>query len=213
MPDPVTDFDDDFNRADGPDLGANYTQTVWLTDADFGISGNACAHDGDQNEFADAYRTDATHGPDFDVFIIVGEFATPTGDDLAIMGRLSTPSATTMDGYLLSIAQGSPDNWNLYSLNNNAFGSPIATSTQAVADGDGIWLNGAGTTIKGYHKSGAGAWTEILSVTDSDHSGAGNVGFYAEQGTGTVTITRFGGGTVVASATAPRTLKMMGIGN
>lgn len=77
-----------------------------------------------------------------------------------------------------------------------------ATSAQTVVAGDSLGLECNGTAIKGYYKSGAGAWTEVCTATDSAITATGNIGMQGPftGGTGTQ-VDDFNGGAIVVPVT------------
>lgn len=81
----------------------------------------------------------------------------------------------------------------------------IDTVSQVISNGDSVWLKCLSSTITGYYKSsGAGTFTEILSVTDTSIVGGGQVGMIMNVSNGsTAIIDNVGGGTIPAVAGAP----------
>lgn len=69
----------------------------------------------------------------------------------------------------------------------------IANGSLSPAAGDSIGLSCIGSTINGYYKSGAGAWTLLGGGTDTLYTTANAIAVLTEGGTNN-SITNFGGG-------------------
>lgn len=78
-----------------------------------------------------------------------------------------------------------------------------STITQAITNGDSVGISVVGTQVTSFYKSGAGAWVQKDTVSDSSISGSGFVGGVRATFTGSVSIDDFGGGGL-ASAPGPR---------
>lgn len=70
--------------------------------------------------------------------------------------------------------------------------------TQAMLDGDAIWVKADGSTITTYHKPSGGSWTAISTVTDATYSNAGYLLLRADGNT--ARLEDFGGGNFVTTA-------------
>lgn len=187
---------DNFNRADSTTtLGANWSLVTdfGLGDLDLGILSNQ-AYRGNGGGFTVMYWNPATFGPLCEAYLTVATEATAT-QNFALYARLQQPGAGTFDGYNVTYTVGSPDSWALKRSDNGTDTQLGASVNQAVAAGEKVLLECNGSTIKGYLFTG-GAWTEILSRTDTTYANTGNIGFYGA-GDGTWRYDDFGGGTVL----------------
>lgn len=145
--------------------------------------------------------TIASFGPDVDFFIDC-VVAPAAASYVAFFFALTTP-AGAFDGYALVISQGSPnDTWQLrrYTAGANAATVASGTSPTLVGGTDSVGVGMVGTTLTAYKKSGAGAWTSVVSGADSAHTQAGRFGM--ELGGTTQRWDNLSGGTVASSGDA-----------
>jgi hypothetical protein len=155
------------------------------------------------------YDIDTSLGADTEAYIEVDAENWSSGEHGMLFVRCKVDSGalgdtSVLDGYLLDLADrggSGSDEFEIERLDNGSatvLGATVSGLTLASGDQFGIEI--IGSTIKGYYKVGAGAWTEKISRTDSTHSGAGAIGMLCE-GDNT-DLDNFGGGTVVGAAAA-----------
>lgn len=80
-------------------------------------------------------------------------------------------SIATIDGYegRVTVASGGGnDTFAIYRIDNGA-GTLLASATQEINNGDGMWLHNRNGLLTLYYKSGAGAWTQIVQTTDTTY--------------------------------------------
>lgn len=206
----VTPILDSFTRADSTTtLGANWSL---LTDfavggTNLGISGNA-AYKGSGVAYVVMYWNVATFGPDCEVYLTISTLS--ASDNLTLYARAKEPGNATYDGYALNIdLSTTPDTWVISKIVNGT-STPISSSiTQNVVSGEKILLECRGSTMKAYHFTG-GSWVEKLSIVDTTHVGAGNIGFYGGGNSSTWRYDDFGGGTLPQPMALRHTLDLAG---
>jgi hypothetical protein len=193
---PTTGILDNFNRADeNPLANGNWTCPALLGASDLQLYGNAVAAFAN-NSSNDCYWSSASYGPDSEAYVKI--IALPNaGSCNAVFARASNLNSSSFQTYWAEycpVSGASNDTFTLYRFLNNTSVS-IANGIQEVSAGDSIGLEVIGTRVRMLYKPSAGAWTQILSVTDSNISGSGRIGLHSEEN-GLTTLDDFSGGTV-----------------
>ena len=213
FPDSAT-LRDDFNRANETPLTAAQWSRTDGTTGGLGVQTNQC-YPGTTN-YVFMHHNVATFGPDVEVWFDVPLRGTAiTGDYTPIvMARLAgVGSATTWDGYFIRFLTGStPPRAEIIRMDNGTGTQLGANITITTADGDAVGLSVVGSTIEGWHKPSAGAWTSLGARTDATYTAAGYVGLYGTGDSTTWRIDNFNAGTVGATATPMRSLMGVGLG-
>lgn len=132
-----------------------------------------------------------TVGPDSEAFVTLATTGA-NGQEIGLHVRDSA-SGSSRNNYQVNIV------WNtgayiLYRCTGTTF-TNLKSGTRTLAAGDGLGLQMIGTRLALWHKPGAGAWTEVDSVTNGDHTVAGSIGL--EVFGNTARLDDFGGGTFV----------------
>jgi hypothetical protein len=196
---PTTQLLDNFNRSDIAALPSPWaswwspgnTFENFNQHADFLIPGTATD-----------YRSNATYGPDCEVWCTIAQVSSG-GGNITIWLRGDNGGAS-VSGYGLELTvSGGVATFKIgvYNATNpgpqGTFGTTLASTTQAFANGDGVGFSAIGTTLTAWYRSGAsGAWTAILTTTDSTYTAAGRLAMTGVLASGTNwQIEDFGGGT------------------
>jgi hypothetical protein len=123
-------------------------------------------------------------GPDAEVIAKVGIRPTST-NGLNLFCRMQNPNTTSRNAYwFTSRAQSGTDQYELYRVQNGGFtqlGSTINGPNYSV--GDKIALTAIGSTITGWIYQ-SGAWTQIITQTDTNVAGDGYCGGTIDDATG-----------------------------
>jgi hypothetical protein len=186
---PTTGILDSFDRADGA-VGSNWT--LYYTTS-FNVSSNQLSPpDADVNEMG---WTAAESGwGDLETYItIVTKSAGYNSPQITFRGIYNV----TTSSYQLQVNPAS-NNITLVRIDADVIAATLASVSQTISNGDSVGISAIGSAIKVYYKVGAGAWTEIVSVTDATYSS----GYLSLMLTGSSTqrCDNFGGGTYVAPA-------------
>jgi len=196
---PTTGILDDFNRADeNPLANGNWSNPIRSGNAGMRlVSLRAAGHTASAD--STSYWSAATYGPDSEAWVKIPTLMEDNGGgNVTVFVRITTPGAS-LNCYM-AIARRGTGNWQLYRCVSGSFVS-LGTAARSMVAGDGIGLEAIGTAIKVYRFT-AGAWnqTPILSVSDGNVTGSGNVGLGSFSGSSpsVARMTPFGGGTVVA---------------
>lgn len=180
MPFPTTALLDDFNRADGG-LGGNWTVPVDSGDSTPTIVSNVWSGIGN---FCSSYWSAASFAADQEVYIDVNSANTHR-----LYLRISGGS-----WYRLEIDYSfNPDQSQIRYWNGSTY-TTVATSVADITSAQAFGFEAIGTTLTGYKKVG-GVWSSIVSGTDSNLTGSGNIGIGAYSST----LDNFSGGAVVNS--------------
>lgn len=183
MPEPTTgSLLDDFNRADDatPPPGANWTNGVQTFVAGEGIAivtNQACrAATGGYRQ--GGYYNARQPGPDVDIVAEISSLVDTNGDGFFVFGRLKEVAAGTVDGYCLAVERVSATTYTMAIWRIvNGVSTTLATSANfTLAVGDLVALQMIGSALTGWNKSGAGAWTSMVTATDAQITTAGYVG-------------------------------------
>lgn len=188
---PTTSVIETFTAANGTLVD---TLTNW-GDAGFAdaaaVLSNAASTVGGTGSYVGAYRNDTTYGPDCEAYLTCSEAGTYFG----VIARGSSLNTASWGGYK---AGWNTDAGGTFTLEEYTAGAetPLdsATGVGNPTVGHKLGIECIGTAIKVYYYNGS-SWSEVLSATDSTHTGAGNIGFDMFDGTA-ISVDDFGGGTV-----------------
>lgn len=170
---------DNFNRAN------ETPATNWLTvvDNNSQVNGNEFTTTNTDGTGDNIYAWNAaSYGPDVDVAVLWGSH----GGAGSFWGvELLVPSSipgATRDGYAVSynIDTNSIRLWIVTNSNYVQLGSTYNPASFTV--GDSLGLRRVGSTVEAYYRVGAGAWTSIISSTDSTYIGSFKGGVLLHQG-------------------------------
>jgi hypothetical protein len=157
---PTTPILDDFNRANSPSLGVNWTQAAGNTE----VAGNACiATGGGANAVLWA---PTTFGPNFESYYTIST-AIPDGNSIAV-GAIRNG---TFNGYATVLdAFAGNDTVKIERYTGGAPTVLVANGDHALAVGDivGYWCNG--TTHQSWIRK-SGIWTLVHNISDSMYTG------------------------------------------
>jgi hypothetical protein len=199
---PTTSVLDQFNRANG-DPGANWTGPSFGDANKLSIFSNQI--ESAAAAFGAECWTASTFGPGIEVFADLASGISGGGSIRLII--IDSATSSTANGYYL--VADSANNFNL-SKSVSGSGSTIQAGSQAVASGDSFGLQWIGTTVAGWYKAAAGAWTQIVSIVDASVANASGfvIGIELSTNLGGNLLDNFGGGTAVAIGGLPQTSKM-----
>lgn len=146
-----------------------------------------------------------TWGPDAELFC---DIVSPQGVglEIALYTRVTDPGTANYDGYFLLIVRTNATDytWGIYKAINGTTSPIVALAPgPALAVNDAIWFSTEGTTLKGYHRSGLGGYTEIVSGTDSALTSAGALAVFC--GDNIVRLDNLGGGTMTHTPPTAKT--------
>lgn len=191
---------DNFNRADGQTLGANWANNLIAiysgTTQDAAITSNQVDRLSSGQSAVGLHYGSSTYGPDVESYLTM--VAIVTGDDYMVYGRIAQPGTSTHDGYLAYYTNGNPNRWRVRRIDNGSF-TTLATKAESASAGDKLGLEVIGSTVAVYRYT-SGAWQLQASATDSTYSSAGYIGFYFPGTTSNAAIDDYGGGTVVSGS-------------
>lgn len=137
-----------------------------------------------------------------------GSYTTPVGADCEAYATIPVDDAGNrcevyarvfidvggLDAYCVSRVGST---WSIRKKTNSGDAAVGATATQAFSAGDSLGIACYGSTIEGWYKPAAGAWTLVLSRTDTTWTNAGYIGLRLF---GTVyRADDFGGGTIAST--------------
>jgi hypothetical protein len=194
VPFPAISVLDDFARAnEDPLSGGGNWSGPWREAGDqMRLVGSGFIFGQTTGATKSSYWAAQQFGPNVAVASVI---ASPAAAAINLGCRITSPGAS-WSGYILGVSNGS---WTLYYRDGSNF-HQIGTGTQTIATNDSIGLYANGTTIEAYWQAGAGAWTNIISVTDSNISGSGYIGVNRDDSTSASSI--FSGGTITGGGGA-----------
>lgn len=115
--------------------------------------------------------------------------------------RIQNPAAAGCSCYLIYTGAGASTDFQIWKINSGVF-TAIGTNTSVtISVGDSIGISVVGTTILAFYKSGAGAWVQKDSATDSSITGSGFVAGVLNDSGVAWRMTDFGGGAIVSDIT------------
>jgi hypothetical protein len=184
---------DTFTRADGA-LGSDWADdTFGLGHPGLVIISNAAA----RNTTAQhrSWWDTSTMGPDVDVFA-KATVIPADGGKMGLAYRVQSPDTASADGYELQITNAAGTfTWSLHSVTDGTFSAALGSVVQAIANNDWFGVVAAGSSHKVYHRSGTGAWSLILTVSDGTVTAAGRSGMFSQSNA--VRLDNFGSGTLI----------------
>jgi hypothetical protein len=194
---PQTPLLDNFARANntGPP-GPNWTHMI--------VSSTSSTNDlfitkqqvtGRSGSNADFWNPQA-FGPNSEVWVTVAVKPTLDQDPVVLGLRFQNPGAANASGYQAYYIYRSSqaDQYKIISRSNGTTSTTLASVTgPTLQPGDQLLFRAIGTTLELW-RFHAGAWTRILTATDSTFQSAGYLNLTARDGT--VRLTNFGGGTL-----------------
>lgn len=193
----ATLFDDLFTRADSSDsLGAAWSAPDGFVSGDgsLSIESNTASPKVTQSWKGNVYGTLCSTADQelWAIFAAVHAVATH-----GLYVRVQEAGTATPDGYGAEYTNGVIS---MGILANNTFstlngGGNGFTHSQVLAAGDGFGISCSGTTIEGWKKLGAGAWTSIGTFTNTTYSTGRNLGIEIQDATGA--YDEVGGGDIV----------------
>ncbi|HWJ49516.1 MAG TPA: hypothetical protein VNR42_00755, partial [Solirubrobacteraceae bacterium] len=194
---PLTPLLDNFARANntGPP-GPSWTHMV--------VSSTSSTNDlfitkqqvtGRSGSNADFWNPQA-FGPNSEAWITVAVKPTLDQDPVVLGLRFQNPGASNASGYqgYYIYRSSQADQYKIISRTNGATSTTLASvNGPTLQPGDQLLFRAIGSTLELW-RFDAGAWTRILTATDSTFPGAGYLNLTARDGT--VRLTNFGGGTL-----------------
>jgi hypothetical protein len=189
---PTTGILDNFNRANSPSLGADWTQYIGTA----GISSNQFYLGADYDTEI-ALWNHGNFGPDTELYITI---ATHYSDEVAFYIR--DDGADNSYKVYFNTATNIIQIFRIDDGDSTQLGSTV---NQTISNGDGLGVEMIGSTIKSYYKASGGSWVAKDTQSDSTYSNAGEmlIKTYTDA-TATFRLDDFGGGTVVSGGAAPR---------
>ena len=181
---PRTSLLDDFNRASL----TGWTNSVFPADPALNIFSNTELQNSAGVGWASAWYQGGPYGADQEVYATVTNRAT----SVELLARLNAPGTSGVDGYLLDVSAAGV--WSIYKIINNVqtqVGSNVTGHVLATS-GDKVGFELVGPILKGY-KYTSGAWTQVISVSDSSVTAGGYIGAALQT---TSRLDNFGGGTI-----------------
>ena len=193
---PTTGILDNFAGANEDPITTNWTSPMHSGhDALQRLSNSLQGHGA--GSFSSGYYDVATYGPDSEVYITITTLPN-VNSQIRLLLRLQNIGVDNWDGYQLRYSHeaAADDEVGIYRMDDTADTLLGATVVQTFSAGDAIGFEMIGDTLKGYRKPAAGAWTELLSRTDSTYDPSGNLGVMIAEGATAIVLNDFGGGTV-----------------
>jgi hypothetical protein len=196
-PGPLTPLLDNFARANntGPP-GPNWTHMV--------VSSTSASNDlfitnqqitGRSGSNADFWNPQA-YGPNSEVWVTVAVKPNVDLDPVVLGLRFQNSGAANASGYqaYYIFRSTQADQYKIISRTNGTTSTTLATvNGPTLSAGDELLFRAIGSTLELWRLH-TGAWTRILTATDSTFPGAGYLNLTARNGT--VRMTNFGGGTL-----------------
>lgn len=190
---PTTSLLDAFNRADENPVNTNWGD-VHPAVSEMRIVSNQLV--GQVAGSFNCSHWETSFGADQEAWATLAAKWSSNNHQADLWVRTQNPPGGDLDSYSLKVYDDGADEiitlWRQINTGDTLIGSVVATITA----GDGLGISAIGTTIRAYHKIGAGAWTEVLNVTDSVITGTGYLAVGASPA-GTIVWDNFGGGTFV----------------
>ena len=196
---PTTGLLDDFAGAAGAD--ANFTEidgTTSFTGINYDGSGSGQGS-APTTKFAWAYYNASTYGPDCECYVTVSAVGT-AANAVRVGARIAGGGTANHTGYYVAAQLQTAAAWTILRHDVGANVTLATGPTQAVAVGDQMGIEIAGTVINAWYRASGGSWSKLFSYdTSSDstkYSAAGNIG--VEFGFHTSKLDDFNGGTTAA---------------
>jgi hypothetical protein len=194
---PVTQLLDDFARPNntGPP-GPNWTHMVVSSSSPtnnlFIASQQVTGRSGSNAD----YWNPQTFGPNSEVWVTVAVKPNIDQDPVVLGLRFQSPAAASASGYQAYYIYRAhqADQYKIICRTNGTTSTTLASANGPTLNpGDRLLLRAIGTTLELWRLD-AGAWSRILSATDSTYQSAGYLNLTARNGT--VRLASFGGGTL-----------------
>lgn len=189
---PTNGILDNFNRADESPLAGGWSANpFWSGDVLHRVVSNQCTPV--TTGFADAmWATGFTANQE--VYVTMPTVAGITSIGLYCRGINENSGGFTNQYYFAGFEADGDVVLQVQDGTETTLGS-MTLSGGAIANGDSIGLSCVGSAIKVFYKRAAGAWTEVISVTETRHNVAGKVAINADC-SGFYTLDDFGGGNI-----------------
>lgn len=175
-------------------------RTTTATRVPLALSSNRAAPgaSGTPSQWESVFQT--TFGADMECYVTQTGAPTTAGNGPAVWLRVQSEGAAGADGYNLSYVFGT--GLQFYRMVDSSFTQLGSTVVQVVAAGDSFGLSVIGTTLEGWYKPSAGAWTSIGTRSDGNITGSGKIALAITGGSGTPTrLDDFGGGSIATGIT------------
>lgn len=130
---------------------------------------------------------------DQEVWVEIGSLA---ADDFSLEVRIQNGATSTARSYVLLADVLTPGTYYLQRYANGAFAATLATNTTGptMAVGGFLVLRAVGTNLTAYYITSGGTETQLFNVTDSNITGAGQIGVNIGTTGAGPTFDNFGGG-------------------
>lgn len=125
---------------------------------------------------------------------------TPATDVMRCCGRITVTGASPTY-YCLELAKAATTDFSIAKVVAGTRTTLSSNVPTTVVNGDSIGLSISGSSLAAFYKSGAGAWNQIVTVTDSSITAAGAIGVFNPPAV-VRSIDNFGGGALVAASAA-----------
>lgn len=195
---PTTGILDNFNTGASQNL-RSATRAGWASQGVWNFNG-ALATDAVPTNAVNS-GADAAWGTSFaadqEVFVTYGAWSNTQAQ--SIFARLQALNTGAGTYYRLTRTSGTND-WFIMRAIAGVETGVASGFTQAVASGDSMGLECIGSTISAYYRSGAGAWVQKTTGTDTGVTGGGFIGI--DNYTTLVSYDAFGGGNVVTGSSS-----------
>lgn len=195
---PTTAILDNFNRANGAP-GANWPGPIRSSRTLLTIASNAlgCANSSGSTE--EAYWT-SSFSANQEVFVTLSALPTVYGV-VRLCLRIQSPNASSPSFYILEYDH-TLNSLVLFYYNGSTYAQIGSTVTLTLAAGDKLLLRAVGSALVG-EAFQSGAWSQVISGTDSNITGAGYAGVSINDNTGK--LDDFGAGALVSAIVLPAT--------
>jgi hypothetical protein len=184
---PATAVLDNFNRSNQTPPSSSWSGPAVGDITQISVIANTCGNSG-----GDEWNPMTVPGNNFEVYLSIPTL--PGAGQFFDIWGLDTPldPSAIFNGYVITVTPGAGPNQWVLSRQDAGFPTTLAQYTHAFNAGDSFGMRKIGTTITVWYESGAGAWTQIGSVTDTHPYNSLYLGM--EFGDNTVRGDNFGGG-------------------
>lgn len=182
---PLAPVLDNFNRANGA-VGSNWT----TLDLGMEVSSNqAVMASGVGNWYSQ--WAGSTFGADVESYV---KIVTKPADGSSMDLKVRHDAINDNSYFVLFNPLAGTDTLSLYRQVADVDTQLGSTVNQEVSNGDSIGISAVGSAIKVYYKSGAGAWSQIISQTDTNVTAAGRNSIFTSSSA--TVLDDFGGGSI-----------------
>ena len=175
---PLTSLLDDFNRANQYPLGGNWLGSFRANG--WKVQSNAAY--GTPDGFDDSVYLNLPKKADVEAYCTIAAVPAADGYEFEVRTRWDRVANSYYEIYMTHWASSSDS----IALRKIVNGTPtyIATgySPADISVGDKVGISVIGNAVKAFHKIGAGPWVQVLSVTDTDITAAGDIGMSGRMG-------------------------------